>query len=203
MSLARWSPRGWKRYGTIVACLLFGLLSTAACVQKMVEQPKYTPLESSQFFSDKRSARHLVPGTVARGRLHTDALLYTGTVDGQPAQQFPFPVTKEVLARGQERFNIYCAPCHSRTGDGNGMVVRRGFPQPPSFHTERLRQAPPGYFFSVISDGFGVMPSYASQVPVEDRWAIIAYVRALQLSRNATLDDVPSSARQQLESEPQ
>jgi mono/diheme cytochrome c family protein len=174
-------------------------LLVTGCVQAMADQPKFRPYRPSAFFADGSSARPLEADTVARGHARTDELLYAGVVDGKPAEVFPFPVTEDVLRRGQERFNIYCSPCHGRLGDGLGIVVRRGFPKPASFHEDRLRQAPVGYFFAVITNGFGRMPRYATQISVEDRWAIIAYVRALQLSQHATIDDVPQDARPQLE----
>ena len=164
----------------------------------MHDQPKYEPLEESPFFGDARSARPIVPGTVARGRLHDDTLLYTGKVGGADADVFPFPITGEVLERGRERFNIFCSVCHGRLGDGEGMIARRGFRRPPSYHIDRLRQAPVGHFFDVITNGFGAMPDHATQIPVRDRWAIIAYIRALQRSQHATLDDVPLQEREKL-----
>jgi mono/diheme cytochrome c family protein len=164
----------------------------------MHDQPKYIPLRESTFFNDGRSARPLVAGTVARGQLHEDALLYTGKVNGADATVFPFPIDERVMVRGQERFNIYCSPCHARTGSGDGMVVRRGYRRPPSFHDDRLRSAPIGHFFDVVSNGFGAMPDYAAQIPAEDRWAIVAYIRALQLSEHATLSDVPPDRRGEL-----
>jgi mono/diheme cytochrome c family protein len=179
----------------LVACLAGTL---AACRQDMHNQPRYRPLTASNFFKDGRSARPLVAGTVARGQLRADTLLYTGQVNGEDATIFPFAVTAAVMARGHERFDIFCSPCHGRTGRGDGMVVRRGFRPPPTFHSDRLRSAPVGHFFDVMTNGFGAMPSYASQVPVRDRWAIAAYVRALQLSEHATMDDVPPEARSQL-----
>jgi len=188
---------GWRLWTLCCICLALSLLATA-CVQKLSYQPKYGPLEQSAFFPDGRASRPLVPGTVARDMLRTDSLLYAGKVDGQAAEIFPFTVTGDVFTRGQERFNIYCAPCHGESADGNGLVVQRGFPAPPSLHEPRLQEASVGYIFSVITDGHGVMPSYASQIPVADRWAIIAYVRALQFSQNASLDDVPQDARPQL-----
>jgi hypothetical protein len=127
---------------------------------------------------------------VARGQLAEDVYFYTGKLGNNPGDYMPFPVTEDVLARGRERFNIYCAPCHSRLGDGNGMIVQRGFRAPPSYHTERLRKAPLGYFFDVMTEGFGAMPEYASQIPPRDRWCIVAYIRALQLSQDATMSDV-------------
>lgn len=164
----------------------------------MHDQPRYEPLEASTFFKDGRASRPQVPGTVARGQLKIDGLLYSGKIAGKPVDAFPFPITKDILARGQERYNIFCAPCHARIGDGAGMIVQRGMRQPPSFHIQRLREAPAGYYFDVITNGFGAMYSYADRVAVNDRWAIVAYIRALQLSQNAALEDVPASQRQQL-----
>jgi mono/diheme cytochrome c family protein len=167
----------------------------SACRQDMHDQPKYVPLRESTFFGDDRSARVPVAGTVARGQLHDDALLYTGKVNGMDATIFPFPIDAAVMARGQERYNIYCSPCHGRTGDGDGMVVRRGYRRPPSYHDDRLRTVAIGHFFDVMTNGFGAMPDYASQIRVEDRWAIAAYIRALQLSEHATPADVPADRR--------
>jgi hypothetical protein len=164
----------------------------------MYDQPRYEPLEQSTFFADGRSARPLEPNTVARGQLRTDEHLTTGKTGGAHAETFPFLISRETLMRGQERYNIFCSPCHDRVGRGQGMVVHRGFARPASFHGERLRQAPAGYFFDAITNGFGVMPSYASQITVEDRWAIVAYIRALQLSQRATLADVPAEVRKPL-----
>ncbi len=161
-------------------------------------QPKYKPLDPSNFFGDGRSARPEVPGTVAHGYLRTDELLYTGKVNGEPADLFPFPVTRQVLERGRERFNIYCSPCHDYTGSGRGLVVQRGFPPPPSYHIDRLVKAPAGHFFDVITNGYGAMYSYAARVDPQDRWAIVAYIRALQLSQHAALDDVPAQEKEQL-----
>ena len=164
----------------------------------MHDQPKYIPLRESTFFNDARSARPVVAGTVARGQLRDDALLYTGKVNGANATVFPFAIDAKAMARGQERFNIYCSPCHGRTGLGDGMVVRRGYRRPPSFQDERLRSAPVGHFYDVIANGFGAMPDYAAQITVDDRWAIVAYVRALQLAGHATVDDVPADQRGKL-----
>jgi mono/diheme cytochrome c family protein len=175
------------------------VLLGAGCRQDMHDQPKYVPLRQSAFFGDERSARPLVAGTVARGMLHADALLATGKVNGQDATVFPFVVDERVMARGQERFNIYCSPCHGRTGMGDGMIVRRGFRRPPTFHQDRLRNAPVGQIFDVITNGFGAMPDYATQIPPADRWSIVAYVRALQLSEHAALADVPADKRSELE----
>ncbi len=161
----------------------------------MHDQPRYEPLERSGFFKDQRAARPLPAGTVARGQLRADQHFYEGRVGGRPATELPVPATAALLARGQERYGIYCTPCHDRTGSGRGMIVQRGYPAPSSFHVERLREATPGYFFDAITRGFGVMPSYAVQIPPQDRWAIIAYIRALQLSQHASVDDVPAVER--------
>ena len=170
------------------------------CRLDMHVQPRYNPLAKSDFFADQRSARPPVPGTVARGDLRADTYFYTGKIAETPGDYLPFPASDDVLARGRERYNIYCSPCHSRMGDGNGMIPQRGFRRPPSYHIERLRKAPLGYFFDVMTNGFGAMPDYASQIPPRDRWCIVAYIRALQLSQNATMADVPSG--QQVPSQP-
>jgi len=174
-------------------------LAGAGCRQDMHDQPKYVPMRESTFFNDVRSARPIVEGTVARGQLQEDTLMYTGKVNGADTTVFPFPVDAAVMARGQERFNIFCAPCHGRTGQGDGMVVRRGYRRPPSIHQDRLRAAPAGHFFDVITNGFGAMPEYATEIKAQDRWAIVAYVRALQLSGRATLADVPPSERDKIQ----
>jgi mono/diheme cytochrome c family protein len=166
--------------------------------QKMARQPRYDPLESSDFFADGMASRPRVAGTVARGELSVNPFMETGKIGGADGDGFPFPVTREVVDRGQERFTIYCSECHGRLGDGDGMIPSRGFRRPPSFHTEALRTAPTGHFFDVMTNGFGAMPTYAPQVPVRDRWAIIAYIRALQLSQNATIAQVPPEKRAQL-----
>lgn len=183
-----------------VSAVSLAFLLLAACRQDMHDQPKYIPLRPSQFFADGRSERPLVDGTVARGHLNDDDAYFRGLgPDGKPTDQFPFPVTKDVIQRGQERFNIYCAPCHDRLGNGDGMIVRRGYRKPPSYHIDRLRSVPNGYIYDVITNGFGAMPDYAAQVAPRDRWAIVAYVRALQLSQNASVNDVPADARGQLQ----
>jgi len=165
----------------------------------MHDQPKYIPLRPSEFFTDGRSARPIPEGTVARGHLNEDTLFYTGRgPDGKPADTFPFPVTKAVVLRGQQRFNVYCTPCHDRTGSGNGMIVRRGYRRPPTYHSDRLRQVTNGYLYDVITSGFGAMQDYAAQIPPGDRWAIVSYIRALQLSQQASLNDLPAAARSQL-----
>jgi hypothetical protein len=193
--------RGGSSTAVSFAALLVLLALTSACRIDMHVQPRENPLAHSDFFPDQRSARPPVEGTIARGELHEDTYFYTGKIGNNPGDVMPFPVTKEVLERGRERFNIFCAPCHSRLGDGNGFVPSRGFSRkPPSFHIQRLQKAPVGYFYDVITNGFGIMPDYASQIPPQDRWNIVAYVRALQLSQNATLADVP--AGQKIPSEP-
>jgi mono/diheme cytochrome c family protein len=172
---------------------LLAVLALAGCRQDMHDQPRYKPFAKSDFYSDLRSERPPVEGTVARGELHADTYFYTGKIGNTPGDYMPFPVTQEVLERGRQRFNIFCAPCHSRTGDGRGAVPARGFPRnPPSYHSERLRKTPLGYLFDVITNGFGIMPDYASQIPARDRWCIVAYVKALQLSQDATMADVPA-----------
>ena len=179
--------------------LMAGFIVLAGCRQDMHNQPRYRPLAPTDFFGDGRSERPVVEGTVARGHLRVDKARYTGKEDGMDVTEFPFPITRPDLLRGQERFNIYCSPCHSRTGDGNGMVVRRGFRQAASYHTEKLLKAPIGHFFDVMTNGFGAMPSYASRVEPDDRWRIAAYIRVLQLSENATIGDVPPDRRAELE----
>jgi mono/diheme cytochrome c family protein len=163
------------------------------CRQQMADQPKLTPLSPSSVFDDGRSARPRIPGTVARDELENDSLQVPETAD-----TFPIPVTAELLARGHERFDIYCSPCHGLLGDGDGMIPRRGFRHPPSYHTDRLRNAPVGHFYDVVTHGIGVMPRYAGQVPPRDRWAIIAYIRALQLSQNARASELPPADRARL-----
>lgn len=180
------------------AFLLLAALLLGGCRQKMSYQPKYDPLEPSDFFADGMSARPRIAGTVARGELVTNPFLETGKLGAADADGFPFPVTADVIDRGEERFNIYCSPCHGRVGDGNGMIPARGFRRPPSFHSAALRAAKTGHFFDVMTNGFGAMPPYAAQVAVRDRWAIIAYIRALQLSQNATINDVPPDQRGKL-----
>ncbi len=173
--------------------------AVAGCRRDMHDQPKYIPLRASTFFPDQRSARPLVEGTVARGHLHDDPLLETGKIGNDDATVFPFAVDAGLLARGRERYDIYCSPCHGRTGAGDGMVVRRGFRHPPSYHDDRLRNAPVGHFIDVMTNGFGAMADYRQQVEPRDRWAIAAYIRALQLSEHATIADVPSDARGRLQ----
>jgi hypothetical protein len=178
--------------------VLFALL-LVSCRQDMHDQAKYEPLEQSDFFGDQRSSRAPVEGTVARGQLREDEHFYTGKTNNQPVHTFPMELNEQLLKRGQERYNIYCSPCHDQTGQGLGMVVQRGFKRPPSFHIQRLVNMPVGHYYDVITNGFGVMASYAEQVPPEDRWAITAYIRALQVSQNATIADVPEQERTKLE----
>jgi mono/diheme cytochrome c family protein len=185
-------------YLLVFATSVMGLVGSA-CRQDMHDQPKYIPLRASAFFSDNRSARPAIPDTVPRGHLDDDALLYTGRQDGRIAAVFPFPVDAKVMSRGQERYDIFCAPCHGRAGNGDGMVVRRGYRRPPPYADARLLTEPAGHFFDVITNGFGAMPDYAAQISAGDRWAIVAYVRALQLSARATLADVAPADRGRLE----
>jgi len=178
-------------------CLL--LVSGCELRQAMYDQQKFEPLEASSFYADGLSSRLPVTGTVARGQLRIDRHLFAGKVDGQPATALPVPLPRELLERGRERYDIFCSPCHDRAGQGNGMIVQRGFKRPPSLHNPRLREAPVGYFYDVITNGFGAMYSYASRIPVEDRWAVSAYVRALQVSQNVGLDQLPEEDQRRLQ----
>lgn len=182
--------------------LALAAVGAVACRQDMHNQPRYKPLAATDFFGDGRSARPAIADTVARGAMRIDDARFTGKVNGVDVTAFPFQITRADMLRGQERFNIYCSPCHGRAGDGQGMIVRRGLRQPPSYHIDRLRNAPVGHFFDVVTNGFGAMPSYASRVPVDDRWRVIAYIRALQYSQNAQLNDVPASNRSDLDKTP-
>lgn len=175
------------------------LLLLSGCRRDMQDQPKYKPLGASRFFADGRASRPIPAGTVARDELGADDTFHTGSEAGTFTTSIPAPITADFLHRGQDRYDIFCSPCHARTGDGNGMVHQRGFWVPPSLHTERLRTVAPGYLFQVVNNGYGAMPGYKDQiVEVQDRWAIVAYIRALQLSRTGTLDDVPAPLRDQL-----
>jgi mono/diheme cytochrome c family protein len=170
----------------------------SGCRQDMHNQPRVggnRSLRASDFFADGRSERELPQGTVARGHLREDTYFYTGKVGANEGLVFPMPITREVLERGEQRFNVYCTPCHSALGNARGMIVLRGFKQPTSFHDERMRNAPIGHFFDVMTNGFGAMPDYAAQIKPEDRWAIAAYIRALQLSQHANIADVPQQER--------
>lgn len=168
----------------------------------MVDQPRLKPLAEENFFADGRGSRLPPDHTVARGQLREDEQFFTGKLGDQLAATIPMPVTRELLSRGRERFEIYCAVCHGRSGDGAGMIVQRGFPQPPSLHEERLREAPVGHFFDVMTNGYGVMYSYAARISPEDRWAIAAYIRALQLSQHAVATDADAEGARQLEAVP-
>lgn len=177
------------------ASAAFAVLIPAGCRQDMHNQPKYIPLRESSFFPDGRSARGQVEGTVARSQADADSYSQTGMQNGGEGDGFPFPITLQVLHRGQERFNIYCSPCHSRVGDGKGMLVQRGYSQAANFHSNRLKEAPAGHFFNVITNGYGAMPNYRRELPAVDRWAVVAYIRALQLSQDAREADGVSGAR--------
>lgn len=165
------------------------VLAMAGCRQDMHNQPKFYPQRGSDFYADGRSVRPQVENTVARGQADVSSYLETGMQGGKEGDGLPVPLTLDLLARGQERYNIYCTACHSRVGNGGGIVVQRGYRPAGNFHTDRLRAAPLGHFYNVITNGYGAMPEYASMLTVEDRWAVVAYVRALQLSQNATVAD--------------
>lgn len=181
------------------AFLIAQLLLLTGCRRDMFDQPRSKPLAASDFFPNGAASRPLPPHTVPRGFLNEDDAFYTGAVGTNLVTEFPFPITRAVLERGRERFEIACAPCHGRTGEGDGMIVQRGFPAPPSYHTERLRAAPVGHFYDVMTRGYGVMFSQAPRVEPADRWAIVAYIRVLQLSRHATLAELSSEERAKLE----
>jgi mono/diheme cytochrome c family protein len=191
---ARGARRGGRR-GLLVAALL---LAAAGCRQDMHNQPKAIPLRESMFFKDGSSARPLVEGTIARGTLQDDAAFFTGKSGAAAVDALPFALTADVLDRGEQRFNIYCTPCHGMTGQGDGMIVRRGYRQPPSYHIDRLRQVPLGHFYDVMTNGFGAMPDYRAQIAPRDRWAIAAYIRALQLSQHAPAAELSPEERQKL-----
>jgi cbb3-type cytochrome c oxidase subunit III len=179
-----------------IACAAAAVSFTAGCQylrQDMADQPKNRPLSPSEFFADGRSERPLVENTVARGSIADDVL-----VVAKDSNAFPLPLDGKLLERGEERYKIFCSPCHGLQGDGNGMISMRGVKRPPSYHQDRLRQSPNGYFYDVISNGFGQMYSYSAQIPPRDRWAIIAYLRALQLSRNAKVAELPAELREKL-----
>jgi Cytochrome C oxidase, cbb3-type, subunit III len=172
------------------------LLLLTACRQDMHNQPKYIPLRASTFWANGQSSRQQVPGTVAQGALRADQYFYTGKNGVMEGDRFPFPITEEIMQRGRARYDVYCAPCHSRVGDGNGMIVQRGYAKAATLiGDERVVKSPVGHYYDVITNGYGAMPDYSSQIPPADRWAISAYVRALQLSQNATVNEVPSELR--------
>jgi mono/diheme cytochrome c family protein len=181
----------------LMGVLVLALGSGCELRKKMYDQPKYEAYEASEIFPDGTSARPLVEGTVARGFLREDDHFYRGMVNGQFATELPMPVTMELVERGQERYDIFCSVCHDPSGYGLGMIVTRGFKQPESYHSDRLRGAPVGYYYQVISEGYGMMPSYAYQIKPEDRWAIVAYIRALQLSQYTPVAEVPEDLRAQ------
>jgi mono/diheme cytochrome c family protein len=179
------------------------LAVAAGCHDDMYDQPRLEPLERSRFFGDGRGSRPLVEGVVPFGAPRTDDALHTGKENGELARELPMPLDAELLARGRQRYDIFCSNCHGRTGVGDGMIVQRGYRRPPTYHSDRLRGVPIGHFFDVMTHGFGAMPSYALQVPAHDRWAIASYIRALQWSHYARVDDLPSDLRESLEaSEP-
>ena len=180
--------RSRTRVSLLLACCLLG---AGGCRQDMHNQPKYRPLQASALFADGASSRPLVEGTVARGTLQEDQAFFTGKTGNTLVKELPFAVDAEVLARGEERYNIFCSPCHDATGSGRGMVVQRGYRQPPSLHEERLRTAEAGHFFDVMTNGFGAMPDYRQPLTARDRWTIVAYIRALQLSQHASGAEIP------------
>ena len=183
------------------AIFALGMLMLAGCRQDMHNEPKFVPQRGTTFYADGRSVRPQVENTVARNQLHRDTYFDTGLIDGKEGDGMPFPVTATVLARGQEQFNVYCTPCHSRVGNGAGMIVQRGYAPAGNLHTPRMEAAPLGHFFHVITYGYGAMPDYSAQVVPEDRWAIVAYIKALQLSQHATQSDVaPGSHAEPLSS---
>jgi mono/diheme cytochrome c family protein len=203
---------------TLVICWSLGLVCfLVGCEDDMADQPRYDPYEASTLFADGQSSRPLPLNTVARGHLRADEHLYAGKVNGEPATTFPFPVSEQWLLRGQQRYGIFCAVCHGATGDGDGMIVQRGFTRPPAFypvgaHAESVPQlhareqylltAPVGHYFDVITNGWGAMFSYNDRIKPEDRWAIIMYIRALQMSQTAKIGDIPADERQRLEESP-
>ena len=213
-----------KSHTLTVWCAVAFVSSITGCDRlDMYDQPRYEPLEESHFYADGLSARQPVEGTIPRGGLREDTAYFTGRSDGKPVAVVPEAAYRAIfdrvpkrfdgefenvdraelrlamLERGRDRFDIYCSVCHGRTGEGNGMIVQRGFRPPPNYTIDRLRAAPAGHLFDVISNGIGAMASYASRIEVADRWAIVAYIRALQLSQHAGLDDVPSDLRSRLE----
>ena len=185
---------GMKKILSLSAMTLLALVATG-CRQDMQDQPRMFPQRSTPMFADGRSARPQVDGTVARSQEDGGSYFLTGLVNGKEGDGLPFPVTAAVLERGQERFNIYCSACHSRVGNGGGVVVQRGYRPAGNFHTDRMRAEPLGHFFNVMTNGYGAMPDYAAQLTPQDRWAVVAYIRALQLSQNATSADVPAGAK--------
>jgi hypothetical protein len=182
---------------TLATAAVALMIVSAGCRQDMQDEPKMIPQRGTRFFANGRSVRPQVPGTVARGEQNADDYFHTGVIDNQVQDKMPFAVTMPVLLRGQERFNIYCTPCHSRVGNGRGMIVERGYKPAGDLLGARILKEPLGHYFDVISHGYGAMPDYAAQITTEDRWAIVAYIRALQLSQGATLQDVPAGTNVQ------
>lgn len=191
------------RLPTVLAALVLGSLAPAlaGCRHDMQNQNKMVPYRESTFYPDGASARPLPAHTVARGDLEADPALYSGVRDRQPVADLPFPLTREVLARGEERYNIFCSPCHGRNGSGQGMIVTRGYKQPPALYSDTLKSAQVGYFVNVMTQGYGIMPSYAAQISVADRWAIAGYIRALQLSQGVRLSDLPPDVQKAIASD--
>lgn len=177
---------------TLVPAALAALTVMAGCRQDMQNEPKMVPQRESTFFASGRSVRPQVLGTVARGQLDADTYFHTGLINNQEQDKMPYPVTMDVLLRGQERYNIYCTPCHSRVGNGRGMIVERGYKPAGNFHDASILDKPISHYFVVMTHGYGAMPDYSAQLPAKDRWAVAAYIRALQLSQNATIQDVPA-----------
>ncbi len=190
---------GGKRRAKPYHLLLLGLatLASAGCRQDMQDQPKFIPQRSTTFFADGRSVRPQVAHTIARGQLGEDSFFYTGLIEGKEADALPFPVSMQVLARGQERYNIYCTPCHSRVGNGAGMIVQRGYKPAGNFHSSRILAEPLGHYFYVMTNGYGAMPDYSAQLTPADRWSVAAYIRALQISQSANESEVPAGVQVQ------
>jgi mono/diheme cytochrome c family protein len=186
------------RAARLVVPPILCLLLLTGCQQKMANQPRYDPLEASDFFEDGMAARPRIAGVVARGELYADPFFETGRIGNELGDGFPLAVTREVIDRGHDRYDVYCAACHGRVGDGNGMIPARGYRRPPSLHTEALRSATTGHLYDVMTNGFGSMPPYRTMIPPHDRWAIVAYIRALQLSQSATVPDLPPAERARL-----
>jgi hypothetical protein len=184
---------------SVAAALLVALTGAAGCRQDMHDTPRYEPLQQSDLYADKRSSRPIIEGTVARGFLKDNDVFFTGMQGGAPVEKIPMPLTEAVVVRGRERYEVYCAPCHGVAGDGDGMIVKRGYKQPTSYHDPRLRNERAGYFFDVMTRGFGQMPDYAAQVSPKDRWAIVAYIRALQLSQHASVGDLTPEEKGRLD----
>jgi mono/diheme cytochrome c family protein len=191
-----------KLRSNLTLAIVAATLLVAGCRQDMHDAPRYEAFEANPTFADNRASRTAPAGTVARGWERDDEALYTGKIAGQMVDEYPFAIGRDELLRGQQRFNIYCTPCHGRLGDGNGMVVSRGLRQAASYHQDRLREEKLGYFYDVITNGFGAMQGYAEQIPVRDRWLIVAYVRTLQMSQHASVDDVPAEHRGALDASP-